>query len=231
MSMIGIFRQVSPALLMRLKARPAILDEVLKFQSGISAPVTDAEALLSLLPPHMRKAIESMPEDARTDFLAFSNTSLGSRADMSPMLRQQLDAAKAPQVSSIDSADVGDDADVAKAWHGIHFLLCGTSGSAPMPLGGAVLGGTEIGDNRGYGPTRYLEPTEVAAVAAALDSITVEDFEQRYDAGRLEASNVYPGGWSDEADKKPWLSEAYAELRSFYAQATKRGFGVLAYLA
>ena len=43
-----------------------------------------------------------------------------------------------------------------KAWHGLHYLLCGALEPAPGPLGQAVFGGTEIGEDPGYGPARYF---------------------------------------------------------------------------
>ena len=43
-----------------------------------------------------------------------------------------------------------------KAWHGLHYLLCGKLEPAPGPLGQAVFGGSEIGENRGYGSERYF---------------------------------------------------------------------------
>ena len=51
-----------------------------------------------------------------------------------------------------------------KAWHGVHWVLTGTVEPDGSLLGGAVLGGTEIGDDfSGYGHALSLihisEPT------------------------------------------------------------------------
>ncbi len=39
-----------------------------------------------------------------------------------------------------------------KEWHGIHFLLTGEPWPVDHPLGMAIFGADDIGDNLGYGP-------------------------------------------------------------------------------
>ena len=70
MSMLGSFRQISPALLERIKAKPAFVDKVVRYRPQGKPPESDAEAFISLLPAHMRKAMTAMPAERRADFLA-----------------------------------------------------------------------------------------------------------------------------------------------------------------
>src|SRR5262249_38852831 len=68
----------------------------------------------------------------------------------------------------------GHSVSIDKAWHGLHYLLCGAPEPAPGPLGQAVFGGTEIGEDQGYGPARYFTPAQVAEIATALRSPSLE---------------------------------------------------------
>jgi hypothetical protein len=73
---------------------------------------------------------------------------------------EQVDALlKSPDsIIALLEEDAGspDDLDVDKAWHGIHFLLCGQAWESPFPLG-FILGGEEVGDvDVGYGPARVF---------------------------------------------------------------------------
>ncbi len=52
--------------------------------------------------------------------------------------------------------------DLDKAWHGLHWLLTGTADDTDTPAGQAILGGTEIGEDKGYGPSRLLRPDAYA---------------------------------------------------------------------
>src|SRR4051794_3152384 len=72
-----------------------------------------------------------------------------------------------------------------KAWHGVHYLLAGDAEST-AGLGAVVLGGTDIGEDEGYGPARYLTPAEVEALALALDAPgAADEIAARYDADRM----------------------------------------------
>jgi hypothetical protein len=110
-----------------------------------------------------------------------------------------------------------------KAWHGVHYLLCGRVGSEPGPPGQVVLGGTEIGEDEfGYGPARYFHRDEVAEIAAELGRDGLEDeLDDRFDPVRMTALAVYPGRWQDE-DRK-WLFDGFRELRGFFVDAAGRG--------
>ena len=107
-----------------------------------------------------------------------------------------------------------------KAWHGLHYLLCGVLEPVPGPLGQAVFGGREIGEDRGYGPARCFTPAQVAEIAGALQSPGLErELNARFDVAAMTQLGIYPGVW--ERDDHDWLIEAFRTLRDFYAAASE----------
>ena len=58
---------------------------------------------------------------------------------------------------------------IEKAWHGLHYLLCGEVEPGSRPLSQAILGGAEVGEDMGYGPARYFTLTQVAGIADELN--------------------------------------------------------------
>jgi uncharacterized protein DUF1877 len=115
-----------------------------------------------------------------------------------------------------------------KAWHGVHYLLSGAVEPTGSPLGQAVLGGTEVGEDfSGYGPARMFEPGQVATIASALGEPETERLVvERFDAARMSALQVYPFGWEDE-DSREWLFVSFRDLKGFYADAAAEGWAVV----
>jgi len=110
-------------------------------------------------------------------------------------------------------------ADLDKAWHAIHWLLTSGETTTDESLSDAVMGGEEIGDDRGYGVPRLLSPERVQAVARSLAGIDGASLESRMDPQAMEAAEVYPSIW-DEADVfDSYLGPLYEDLREFYAAA------------
>lgn len=120
--------------------------------------------------------------------------------------------------------------DLDKAWHGLHWLLTGSVDDTSTPTGQAVLGGSEIGEDWGYGPPRLLRPDDVRRVAEALGALTADDLRARFDASAMAAAGVYPFIWDEEDVFDDYLAPSYELLRDFYARAASRGDAVLAVL-
>jgi hypothetical protein len=117
--------------------------------------------------------------------------------------------------------------DLEKSWHVLHYLLTGSASEAPAPLGNAILGGSEIGDDLGYGPSRFLTPEQVREVSSALSSISKEDLANRFDLEAMMAANIYPV--RDESELG-LAQEYFGELSRFYAAAAAAGNAMLLYL-
>ena len=121
---------------------------------------------------------------------------------------------------------------IDKAWHGLHFLLNGDPWEGAPPLVYAVLGGTEIGDDLGYGAVRYLTPEQVKGVAAALDPVQEPEFRSRFNASVFEAAHIYPQGWqASDQSTLDWLWEAFVSVRLFFKDAAHFGDVMLLYLS
>ena len=121
--------------------------------------------------------------------------------------------------------------DIDKAWHGIHFLLNGSSFGRKEPYENVILGGTPIGADEGYGPARYLTAEQVNDVSAALAQLSSDELESRFDPAGLSAESVYPSNsdWNDEDDKEYVLSY-YTAVADYYRSAASKGYGMLLYL-
>ena len=225
MSMIATVRQISMTLLDRITADPALIEAIVSYRPPAATPSSDPDAVFSLLPAHMRDAIDQMPADARSKFIAgFAEALSELPGDVQAGLARRGRART--RHAAIEPADVGRELDVEKAGHGVHFLLCGIANEAPPPLGDVVLGGTPIGGDLGYGPARYLDLPRVKAVSDALRALPSATFASRFDADRLEQAGIYPQGWS-EADRLDWLADAYSRLRAFYSDSAQGGWAVL----
>jgi hypothetical protein len=126
------------------------------------------------------------------------------------------------------------DVDVDKAWHAIHYLLTGTAWEGEPPLNFVVTGGTEVGDDLGYGPARALTSAEVRLVAAALQPLTPEVFLRRFNPVALTAAEIYPEIWDrppEEDDTRGYVAEYYDRLRSFVIDVASEGEAMLISLA
>jgi len=108
-------------------------------------------------------------------------------------------------------------------------LLADDPWAGETPLCNVVLGGTEIGDDIGYGPARYITAEDVKAVASALDGITPDQLAKRYDSASLQKNEVYPGIW-EEDDAVDYLTSWYGRLRDYYLDAAAKGNAMLKYL-
>ena len=77
--------------------------------------------------------------------------------------------------------EVGDtEVDLDKAWHGIHYLLTGSVASNKTLASKVIMGGENIGPDRGYGPAQLLKAAEVKAIAKLLDETTPEVLRTRW---------------------------------------------------
>ena len=122
--------------------------------------------------------------------------------------------------------------DIAKAWHGIDFLLYGNENDVPSLLN-VVMGGTEIGEDVGYGPARFLLPEQVKEANENLSILDKADLRMQFDPVALEAADIYPGGWTvGEPDALfEWLWVRLSAIREFFREAAQNGDVMLMYLS
>jgi hypothetical protein len=122
------------------------------------------------------------------------------------------------------------DLDLDKSWHAIHFLLTGTAWEGQPPLNFLATGGTEVGDDLGYGPARCLASAEVRELAKALEALPSETLLKRFNPAAMTAAEIYPEIWDrppEEDDTRGYVAEFYGDLRSFVLDAAVEGEGLL----
>lgn len=245
MSMMGRFVQVSPDRLKEIIDDPSEIEELFASDQAAQAMPKLMGALQgrmrTLTPQMLAASMASMPEQLR-DRLAQSLKNLGidpealargeGGDDLAKLMAQRMQALglKFPgQPRSGGSAQgpggrataVGKGASISldKAWHGVHYLLCGKAEPGTDLASQAVMGGTEIGDDLGYGPARYFDVDEVAAIARELTRPNLEaQMLARWDRDQMVQLGIYPAGF--EPDDDQWLMKAFRQLRQFYIDAS-----------
>lgn len=113
-----------------------------------------------------------------------------------------------------------------KSWHALHFLLNDHPSEGSGPLYDAILGGTEIGEDRGYGPPRVLTPNEVRAVAAALIKLDRATLKKKFDPKAMEKHQIYVGNQDFNE-----LATRLKDLTTFFEEASENGNGMLLILS
>jgi hypothetical protein len=127
-------------------------------------------------------------------------------------------------------AEVGDtEVDLDKAWHGIHYLLTGSAESNDTLASKVIMGGQDIGPDRGYGPAQLLMPGEVKEIAKLLEQTTIETLRARYKPKEMTRARIYPEMiWErDGEDALRYVLENYKKLAAFYERAAERGQAVI----
>lgn len=147
----------------------------------------------------------------------------------------QLDSLKLQPDSVEDLLDADEhgfanSCDVDKSWHGIHFLLTGKPWGGTGPEAKAVLGGTEIGPDLGYGPARYLSADEVREVAQVLDQISITEIQARFDADAMTAADLYSFDAEYPDDELEYITTYYEQLQQFYRTTADGGNAMLLFL-
>ena len=122
--------------------------------------------------------------------------------------------------------------DLDKSWHGIHYLLNGTTDGGEGPLAIAIIGGVEFGPDVGYGPARYLTVAETADVAEALDGISASMLTTRFDPKDMADKDIYlsPMWERDGQEALDYALEYFQKLPVFYREAAARGDAVIQWI-
>jgi Domain of unknown function (DUF1877) len=120
-----------------------------------------------------------------------------------------------------------------KAWHGLHFLLTGSSWNSEGVLGFLASGGEALGKvDLGYGPARFFRPDAVEQLDDALSRISDDELWSRFDPATMEAEGVYPVIWDEpEEDLQQEYLTYFRNLRAFVHQACRDGNALIVKIA
>jgi hypothetical protein len=238
MSMNATFVQIDEADLSKLQADPSAAE--LLFQEGDS-----------VLPPVFLTLHKKMQDRVRA---AGPKMLADAMARLDPRTRQQLEASLGRTTAALAGGAGGDQLlklmeqrgaraggaarsvatravlSLDKAWHGVHYVLCGEVEPGTTLLSQAVMGGVALGEDdegfSGYGPARYFTAAQVAELGRALSGAEVEsEAAARFDPARMTQLRIYPGwGSSDDAE---WVMDAFRRLRDFYRDAAGHGRAIV----
>jgi hypothetical protein len=253
MSMMGRFVQVSPDRLKQILDDPSVVEALLRGSPqgpspmpGLS-PMAQAlgNSLLNRAPEALMGAINAL-DPANREKVNQSLRELGVDLDaiargegrdaLAKVLVQRAKArfagraARQPPASAAGALTAGKGADISidKAWHGVHYLLCGHAVPGTDLASQAVMGGTDVGDDLGYGPARYFTPDQVAAMAGELSRPNLEaEMNARFDPDQMMQLGIYPVQF-DDPDDRDWLMGEFRKLRQFYVDASAAGLAVVA---
>jgi hypothetical protein len=245
MSMMGQFVQVSSARLAGLLDDQDSVEEL--FGSDAAAPVAmekfinlaetqrqriiahgpqALEGALAGLDPTMREALGARLGQLGIDVAALGKGA-GGEALLKLMMARVGGRSGGGGAGQGASSGRGASLSIDKAWHGIHYLLCGAAEPTSALISTVVMGGTELGDDfSGYGSARYFTAAETAAIVSELSRATLEaEMTRRYDAAQMTKLGIYPGGWT--GPDAQWLMREFHNLRAFYGDASAKGFAMV----
>lgn len=247
MSMMGRFVRVSPDQLKEIIDDPSGVEELFVSEQVSKAMPKFMGALQGLqgrAPKMLAASMAAMPPELR-DRLAQSLKNLGIdpdalargeggddlaklMAERMQKLGLRLPGQQPPSSGSAQpSGKSGASISLDKAWHGVHYLLCGKMDSGSDLASQAVMGGTEIGEDLGYEPARYFDAAKVADIARELSRPNLEaEMDARFDPAKMASLGIYPGQFVSSEDKK-WLMDAFRTLRQFYVDASAANCAVV----
>lgn len=249
MSMMGRFVQVSPDRLKQIIDDPSDVEELFASeqvsQAAMPKLIGALQAQLQRQTPQMLAAsMAAMPPEVR-ERLAQSLKNVGIDPDalargeggdaLAKLMAQRLQELgsrlpgqpPASGGSAQPSKKGGASLSIDKAWHGVHYLLCGKVEPGSDVASQAVMGGTEVGEDLGYGPARYFEADEVAAIARELSRPNLEaEMDARWDPDKMASLGIYPGQFIATEDRQ-WLMDAFRKLRQFYVDASAAKLAVV----
>ena len=127
----------------------------------------------------------------------------------------------------------GDETDLDKSWHLVHYLLSGSSGRGESPLGLIGDDSNPLADiDLGLGKPNVISPSEVQAFAQATAAMSDADFLTRFKPDEMPVEELYMGdviARGDHDDMMEYSLEYFHILRDFAAKAAANGEAIITY--
>ena len=146
-------------------------------------------------------------------------------------LRGRAPAPPAPSERLTLDPPEGEEKDLDKAWHAIHYLLTGSAWEGTPPAGFLLTGGTALDDIEvGYASPRLLTAAETRAVHGLLEKTTEADLMRRWDPAAMMQHEIYPEIWDRDGtddDPRGYVLEYFRVLKDFVARAAAADMGMV----
>ena len=149
------------------------------------------------------------------------------------LLAQLFGKRRALDTRPVPARQDGDETDLDKSWHFVHYLLCGDTGRGEGPL--ALIGQDQhpLADlDLGLGKPNVISAASVRAFSEASAALSDEDFLQRFQPDVMPLNDLYLGqvvqrGEAD--DIREYALENFHGLRDFVRQAADRDEALITY--
>lgn len=129
----------------------------------------------------------------------------------------------------------GEETDLDKSWHGLHYLLTQTAWEGRWPHNFLLAGGRVAGEvDVGYGPARLMSVDETLQIHQMLQSIDEAWLRSRFNPQHMMQLEIYPEIWDrDPADDDTlgYCLEYFEILKDFVAAAAQHQLGMVVYLS
>jgi len=224
MSMNAYYRALSARAIEALVGSPDLVSAYVYYDS------TPDDDPTSKVPAQLRELAASMEPEARDDFVRKVLASIDDTPWMSQMFGNiRASSNKRVAAAGLEAADFGTPLGIAKAWHGLHFILAGTIWDATEPPGNVVFGGAAIGEDIGYGPARFMSPSEVIQTADALSRTAIEKLRESYDPQAFAAAELYAVDLDDPQELDAILDN-FTKVKDYFMAAAQNERGMLLYM-
>lgn len=139
-----------------------------------------------------------------------------------------------------DSAWDGNNADnildIDKSWEGMFYLLTGCTlaqiEEAKPPLSWILFSGQLVDEQQdmGYGPAHYISAEQVGRFNKALDGVSREDLQRKYDGKKMDQAGIYPEVW-EQPESLEYVLGTFERLKDFYKIAEKEKMAVITFIS
>lgn len=121
--------------------------------------------------------------------------------------------------------------DMDKAWHLLHFVLSGNMEGGDGPENFIMTGGQEIGEDLGYGPTRFFKAKATEEIGKFIAQLSKQTIHHRLEKQQLKGQDIYPINDNELSEEdREWILEEFADLKDFFQQTIKSHKGFYVYI-
>ncbi len=145
------------------------------------------------------------------------------------LIRRQPDNAY-DFVNSEAAYKSGQQIDLDKQWHGVHFLLTGSASATSDQLSIIIGNFEEIGPDNGYGPAWIIPAASLASCHRELVKLGDEEIAARFDPQAMKQEDVYLADLfvDEDEEARGFLMQDVSRLRAFIGKAAEQSLNAIA---